>query len=436
MSEDLSGKTVCVVDNGLMFPLAYRLAQGFGRVLYFTTWDEAYPVFSEMVFGDGFAEVERCNDYLETVYDGSVDLYVFPNRGHVGAQLLIESLGKRVFGAKRGVEWEVFRSRFRKLQAKLHMDVPEYNIVVGLSKLREYLEPLENKWIKLDQYRGNMETWKWRDWEQDHSKLDKLAVQFGPFQDLVPFIVEDEIKTDIEDGADWINVDGEFANYGVVGIERKDKTYLAALKSWDEAPDQIKEVLTPLQPELKALRYRNFISTEQRVTDDANYLTDITPRLGFPSGNCQTNLYANLSQVIWEASAGNLIPIEPAAKYAIECLIDHTDPEFDYRSLRIPKEIVRWINVTNVCKLDDVHHFPPNDVHDSTIGSVSGIGDTVIEAIENVIEHVNALGNQSVSVRLDTLKDLVEEAHKMEEEGIKLADEKLPEPEAVLNNGD
>lgn len=425
MSDSISSKCVCIVDNGLFFSLALALSQqfnknGFGRVLYCTQWDEQYPALAECVSGDGFESVERCDDYMRHVDD--INLFCFPQRGLIGPQLLLEKMGKRVLGSRTGTELEIYRTRLRKLQAKLGMDVPDYVMVRGITALRKHLRPLSDKWIKTDRFRKDMETWHWLDWGQSEANLDKLAVKFGPFRELVAFMVEDPIDTDLEIGADCLCVDGKIASHAINGVECKDKSYVAFLKKYSDMPAEISAVLDPLMPTLKEMRYRNFLSTEQRVKGNFNCLTDLTPRAGYPSANCQWALYGNLPELVWHAAAGELIPIEPTASVAIECLIDHNDDERDWRGMRLPDEVLPWIAPLNPCLMDGVHYTPPNDVQDTCIGSLIGIGNSIKEAKEHIAENAEMLSGLPLTVHLDTLESLEDELEEANKEGIELAE--------------
>ncbi len=434
MSE--ASKTFGIWDNGLNTPLAFALARAGHRILYHTAWDQEYPTIVETCLGDGFTDynIERCDDLFLQVDE--IDCFVFPNRGHIGEQLILERFGKPVFGSKAGTNMESRRRQFLKLQEKLHMDVPEYVVVTGVTALAKHLRPLQDKWIKIDKYRRDSETWKWHSWDESQGELDRLAVKFGPFKEEIPFIVQDEIETMIEAGGDIISIDGQWASHGVIGVEGKDKAYLASLRTWEEMDPIIKEVLIPLEPTLKELRYRNFLSTEQRKTDDSNYLTDLTPRLGFPSGNCQIHLYDNLPEVILAGAEGTLIPIKPRFNFAVEVLMDHTCPYGDWRALRIPEKVLPWINMTSVAKHNDAYHFVPNDVHDSCVGSISGEGDTIEECMANLMKHVEALDGQPITVRLDTVKDLLKEVKVAETKGIEFADASLPDPAEIMENAE
>lgn len=434
MNETLSSKTVCVVDSGLFLSLALTVCpklnpNGFGRVLYHTPFDEDHQRVQQVCWGDGFDKfgIERCDDLWKEL--NNIDLFVFPDNGHMGLQLYLESIGKRVVGSKQGQELEIMRRRFRRLQQGLNMDTPEYVVVPGITELRNYLEPLEDKYIKIDRFRGNFETFHWRNWKQDNGALDKWGVEFGPFKELIPFLVEDAIKTEIEDGGDFFIVDGKTPSHCVIGVEKKDQSYLAFVREYAELDSQIKEVLEPLLPILRERRYRNFLSTEQRKTKSGNFLTDITTRLGFPSGCCQLKLYENISPMLFYAGGGESIPIEPAGEVCIEVLLHHCGDCDDWRTLSVPNELWPWFNPRECCLEGDTVVFTAQAQGSKCIGSINGIGATVEQAYEHVTENLELLKGQPVTGRLDTIKDLLAEVHQAEEQGITFTDEELPKME-------
>lgn len=447
MSEDLSDKTVCICDNGLFFGLALKLClklnpDGFGKVIYHTPYEEDNPSFKEISLGDGFRRfgIFRSNDPLRYAMKHKVDLWVFPHLGFIGTQLMLEKMGERVVGAKEGQDLEVYRSRFRKLQADLGMDVPEYVIRTGISNLEKHLAPLEEKWIKIDQLRGDLETSKWRDAKRSTRLLEKLAFKFGPFKEQVPFMVEDNIKTDIEDGGDFLCVDGQLADHCIIGVEKKNEAYIGFIKEYSELDDQIKEAIEPLLPILKDVRYRHFISTEQRKTKQDNFLTDITTRLGFPSGSAQWQLYGNLPQLLYEAGAGNLIPIEPAYGVCLEVLLEPSCAEHDdqWFTMNVKPELWEWINPIDGVLNGDTLCVPKNDPSTGKyVASINGVGDDIEEAYEHLCQNLAMVEDQPVCYREDSIKDLINEIKLAEEHGIEFSDEPLPDAEElVAKNGE
>ncbi|HEV3111878.1 MAG TPA: hypothetical protein VGY99_15430 [Candidatus Binataceae bacterium] len=75
---DLSNQTVLVIDQGLYVHIAEKLAESFGRVLYYCNgWRSAFPVSERFNIGAGIDGIERIANPWEYV-DGA-DLIVFPD---------------------------------------------------------------------------------------------------------------------------------------------------------------------------------------------------------------------------------------------------------------------------------------------------------------------------------------------------------------------
>ena len=115
---------------------------------------------------------------------------------------------------------------FYRTVEEIGLEVPPHEVIKGMANLRAYLKEHENVFVKMSRYRGTMDTWKHKTYQQSLSYLDLLAVKLGPFQDLVTFYVLDEIKTDIEGGVDTYCIDGQWPKQVVLGYEKKNETYL------------------------------------------------------------------------------------------------------------------------------------------------------------------------------------------------------------------
>ena len=144
MTNELSIKTALVIDQGGLFlPVARRLARnGFGRVLYYQPWEEGFSKIYRAITGDGYSDIERCEDIWEVKDD--VDCFVFPDVGMIGLQLELEAQGKRVWGSRKAADLELDRPLFLKTLEELGLDVPAHETVLGLDKLRSTLRERED----------------------------------------------------------------------------------------------------------------------------------------------------------------------------------------------------------------------------------------------------------------------------------------------------
>lgn len=423
-------KTCCVVDHGLFVELALRLSRDFSRVLYHTPWSRGFPVLNDCIIGDGFDEIERCDDIFDHLNE--IDLFVFPDIQDSGLQLHLEEMGKPVWGSRKGDSLELGRTKFLETLRDLNLPVPGYMNVRGMAELRKVLKDRHDKYIKLSRFRGSMETWHHVNYALSEPMLDSLALRFGAAQNHVPFLVCDPVETDLEVGYDGYCVDGEFPKLAVQGYEVKDKAYIASVQKYEDLPKEITIINEAFRPILRGFRYRNFLSTEIRVKDGQSFFIDPCCRCPSPATEAQLELYENLGEIIWNGSQGVLSEPELTGQFAVEAMIYHTDDAEHWRTLEIPDPVRQWVKLHKVCKMDGRYHIPPMEPHHEEIGAVVGIGDTIEDAIEHLKTVAEALKDQPVSIKTDALYDAIKEVHSAEEKGIEFTEEQVPEPEIVM----
>lgn len=429
---DLSSKTVLVLDSGLFLPLAFRLARDFGKVLFYAPDSAPFPTPNVAVIGDGFDQVERVSDLW--VHHVPWDLIVIPDVGHSDLQMGLSGGGLPIFGSKTGDFLELDRQKLKDFQHESGLEVPPYEVVVGLSNLRSYIKEHPDCYVKISKYRGLTETHHAINETVDGPWLDMLAVKLGPLADRFRFIVEQPIEAVAEEGFDGFCIDGKFPKVAVHGLEGKDKSYLGAVVPYEELPEQLRQVNEKLSPVLSKHRYRNFFSTEVRITEDGlGYLVDPTCRHASPAGECLHELVGNLSDIIWEGARGNLVEPEYTAKFAAQAIIDHPGDHEHWRLLEVPKEVEQWVKIYACCQVDGALAIPPFLWSSEIIGSVVGIGDTIEDAIDALKEHAEALDGQGLTVHIESLVDVLKSIQDEEDAGVPFTDEPVPKPETALD---
>lgn len=429
--KDASDVSCLVVDNGLFLPVAHRLSQFYKRVLYHRPNAEAFPTLQKGCVGDGFEAVECCRDPWPLIDKGEIDLAVFPDLLNSGWQLHLERLGIAVWGSRQGDSIELSREKFLSTLKQCGLECPKYERIVGLSALMAHLIDKEDKYIKISRWRGSMETWHWRSWALDQDKLFAMGLKFGPLREYVPFLVFDPIETDIEDGGDFIGVDGEWLPLCLRGIESKDKGYFSSVTKLADLPDYQSEILEVFGQVLKPYRYRNLFSVEIRVKDNKAFFIDPCARGPLPASGSQMMVWDNIGEIIWAGAHGEVVEPEPAAKFTAECVLTMKGEKHEWRSLEWPEELRSWMKIPDSCLVDDVLGIPPDDSHGEEIGWLVALGDTPTETIETLKDHASKLP-EGVDAHLEALVDLVQEAEAMRAEGIPITQKAMPEPAEVV----
>lgn len=434
-SLDLSKLSCVVLDHGPFAEVALRLARDFGTVHYVCPqWEEAFSKIDWAIVGDGIGEINRVDEIWDVI--DKVDLAVFPDVHHGGMQLAIEKYVQvPVWGARRADRLELRKLEFKKLQKKLGMNFAPYEVIEGLDALREFCRDPKNKdcWIKgTPQYRGNKETFQVKDYETARQHIAEMEAHFGPLSNLLRFIAERDLPSNLEGGIDTYTVDGQHPVMAVLGYERKDQCYFACVKPYDEIDSRITCVNEFLWPTLKEYRCRQMLSTEVKVMpDDESNLLEPTVRMPSPAGEEQMEIYGNFSEILYRGAQGELVEPDIEWEYACEAMVEHTGDDDHWRGITVPKSVRRWVKLYSPVQWgsgDQLAVAPGCEV----IGAVVGVGHTPDEALDHLKENAACLKGEKVVIHIEAIAGVLEEIEEAESKGIDFSDHSIPEPAAVL----
>jgi hypothetical protein len=418
-----------MVDNGLFLPLAQKLAPSFKRMLYWSEWQEAFPMINRRIIGDGYENIERIDEIW--THKNETDLYIFPDIYRSGLQSELESQGKLVWGSRNGDRLETNRGTFLRVLQEIGLPVPTFEEVKGLTELRAVLHDREDVYLKMSKYRGSFETCHWRSWREDEGLLDGWAVKFGPLKDLLTFYVFDALATDLELGVDTFCIDGQFPRLMLHGLEAKDKGYLGGVMKRDELPQQLQDVLTAFGPVLGKERYRNAFSAEVRVVEGTGYFIDPTCRFPVPGSGAEMELIGNLPEIIVAGAMGELVEPEMAAQFAVECVLIAKREKHRWCVVDFPEAVKPFVKCGDSCEVDGRICIPPDEKHDEEIGWIFATGDTIEKTVETMKTRVKLLPD-GVHACTESLFDLLKEAEEAKSEGIEISDKELPPAEIAL----
>lgn len=433
MSCDLSEKTCCVVDHGDFLPLARALGgeDGFGRVLFVNpSWQKSGPVISEGVIGDGFPEIKWCRDIYEAKKTGA-DVFVFPDVFHSGEQLDLADQGYPVWGSRNGMVLELDRMFFLNKLDELGLDVPKFDEVIGITALRDYLRDKEDIYIKVSFWRGSWETRHWRNWDCDSHHLDLWAVRFGGVRELIQFLCFEEIDTKLELGCDTYNINGQWPDYMIHGIEKKDEAYFGAVTRKEKMPEELLPIMEAFSPFLKEENYRCQWSMEVRVTDSESFFIDATTRGGLPSTASQIVAMANLAQVIWHGANGEMVQPEYKHKFTAECMVKIKGEQGAWEPFDFDEELRPWLKLSGCCNPGGVAWFAGDETPVEEVGWLVAVGDSPTETAKRMNELADMLPD-GADACVEGLADIIREVEEAEGKGIHFTDQKMPDPEVVL----
>ena len=412
-------KILTVYDYGDYTTLLLDLVKHFKEVRYYCLHEGSYPRSNVAQVGKGIEGVIWLNDFDSSIHD--TDIFFFPGNNAGSKQVFLRSIGKNVFGSGKGDELENYRYESNKLLGDYGLPNVEMDRVYGMDALREYLKKNDKIWVKTN-FRGDYETFYSKNYDFIEPKLDKLEYKLGMLKRDYEFICCKPIDGDdvVESGVDLPNIDGQYPEYIMQGLEIKDLGYLAAIKAIKEMSPLLTDDLIKLSPVFKEYQYRNFFSSEKRIKDGVATLTDFTCRCGSPPSELFFSMIENLGEVIDMGSQGILV--EPIYKtmYGMQAIITSDWAEKDVQPIMFPDEIKDFVKIKNLFVQDGKYYYLPiNDVEMSQIGSVIAYEDSLDKCFKSLKDYCEKVSGIGIKCNIDSMDDAMEEMEKCKKIGIK-----------------
>ncbi len=422
-ATDLSTKTVCLVDTGLALHLAPVLAKSFGQVLYYLPDSDSYKKTDRSQIGTGIEGVHQITDLWSHVQvDASnreIDLFIFPDCSFASEALHLKSLGYRVVSAFRSDLMETDKLLFYETLKAAGLPVAPFEVITGIEPLREHLKGVKGaRYIKLrdQKYRGVTETFCCHDAEAIDPVLDEISSIVGQHDDEIQFIVQEPIESCCEIGMDTFNLNGQYADNGLVGIEGKDEWYIC--KVAPSVPAVMKDSMEKVAGFFAMSGYQGLYSTENRITENGeSYFIDATCRMPSPPGELMPEMYAPgcYAQAMWDIGGGDLPVLVPSAKFGVELILtSEWYGKGKWLKVDYPPEIADFVKLKNYCVKDGATWVVPND-NDRYIGAVVGTGNTLEQAAKNATKYAEQVKAHKLNYECDVLAEAqcaIEEAGK------------------------
>lgn len=418
MIQSYKTKSACVVDLGLFVEVAVTLSKHFGKTLYHYPWQcSPFPRSNSKMVGAGLGSIEVVS-YLWDIID-EVDLFVFPDIFLGDLQEELVRQGKRVFGSRRGDELEMHRAEAKRHYKKLGLPVGRFEVVKGIRELRRYLKENDNQYIKISVNRGDFETFESPNYHFAEPKLDELESRLGAKKYNTEFVVEEEIKDAVEVGYDGFCIDGQFPSHSLTGIEIKNKGYLGKFVPYSNLPKEITSFNEAIAPTLEAYKYRNFYSTELRVTKDKTpYMIDLCTRCGSPPTEVALMIYENLPDVMWFGAEGKCVAPESSHEWGAEILIESAWADNNWQAVQFPPELRDHVKMRNLTFVNDEYYVVPQSHGITEIGAVVAVGDSMDEVIDQAKEYCEQVKGYFTESFPASLDDAAEELEKLRSFGV------------------
>ena len=419
MNEDYKTKSAIVIDSYLFAELAIKLAESFGRIQYFAEClHDPFPDEKKGKVGSGFPGVERVLDWESHVDEN--DIFIFPDINWGPTQILLESMGKRVFGSRNGDQLENYRDKTKELMKKLGLAVGPYRVIIGLPELRKYLKTVKDKYLKVNLWRGNGETRRSTNYRIIETLLDRWEFELGPLKYTEQFIIEDDLPDKMEIGSDRYNADGVFPKSFLSGIEIKGMGYAGVFKNESELPKELLTFSNAIAPTLKEAGYRGFISDEIRVGKDrVPYMIDLCCRAPSPPSDLYLEMYENLADIIWNCAEGKIVEPIVKHKFGIQANIYADWSEFNFQCIEFPEKYRKNIKMRYAMKTKEGYYILPFKGN-TRLCAVVNTGDSFEEAAEGIVKIQDEIKSFDKDFSIETLDQVKDEFKQLAAWGMKI----------------
>lgn len=368
--------TVC--DAGMWVELACALAHEGIETNYYSPWESAFVGVKQTAPGFGLEDegVTRIDSPFNNLHDGEV--WVFP---WLHQEALGEYLGNVSFGTASRTQSYLERDRelLDKILKEQDMPTIPTEIVTGVMALASYLSDKDERFIKVSNFRDDVETWHHNDPIKTYIEMAQWLKQLGPFADRIPFRVQKPVEAEVEVGLDGFFCGGQYLAPGVIGYEVKDKLYAGRVTQ--ELPDLIFDPSHALEDYLRSVRYNNFISNEMRITKEGvAYMTDVTTRCPIPPGAAMIANIENLPDIIEAGLQNKAVGVQYGFPYMVEVIISSPALRDDWLEVKFDPFERTNVFMRNFCKVDGKYWIAPHPSKMTSMISVVGVGENLGEA--------------------------------------------------------
>lgn len=418
MSDNLSSKTVTVIDNGLFVDIALRIAPHFKKVFYTSPWASAFPSSSKNLPGAGFDEIERVKWKNKAIEKS--DLLIYPDVYYGDEQETWARRGMPVWGSRMGELLELDRVGAKHLLEELGEPVGPYEVITGMDDLRKYLKEHGDVWVKQSLNRGDFETFYCEDYDLIEPRLGEIEHKLGAKKSIVEVIVEQSIDPALELGYDGFTIDGKWPARSFFGLENKDKGFIGKVVEWDDFPQVMKRSNEALSAYFHKHQYRGFYSSELRITDpETAYLIDPCCRAASPPHEIYLELFNNWPEIFYHGSNGKVVDPHPVYEFGVCAMIHSSWATKNWLPIRIEDSVRQYVKLRNHCRIQGVDYFVPQPESDlPEIGAVIGLGNSVREAEDHLRKNAEGLRAHDIDVKLDCFDEMYEELEDAEKYGV------------------
>jgi len=426
--SEFSDRSVLVLGTGIETAHAMRLAKDFGKVFHFTPYNNQKPKIKDFAPGFGLPGIIKTEKTVMggITFENPIKLWDYIPKadliyitdvgfGDIARAVKRYHPDKRVFGPDMGDLLEEDRYFFRYMQSHA-MKLPTQNTkrLFGTDSLRSLLKKKKDVWVKLNQFRGDRETFKPVNDQKTDNTIAKIEQKIGPFKAITPIIVEDEIKNGIvEYGFDLFFNGKTFIKPYLWGIERS-APYLGTVT--DKMPTALDKLMNALQPVLTKMNYRGAVSSEMiLVSRNKGFFLDCSSRFAMPLSVIYTEAILNYSEVIWKVAGGEDVEIQWIAPY-VGCLpLAAEEARTDWVQIYYDKKYSKFIKTYSTCSVEGSLHAVPGEPYIINLIAWGSSPNQVVNRLKGLMDKVDA---DSIEKDSTNLEKIMGDFKKLKEIGI------------------
>lgn len=387
--SDFGGKVILIFDHGDNVHIAERIARDVQHVIYYCPWQSKLE-FKDLLIGNGLPGVEKSETFWDRLDEAG--LIYCPDVHDYDVAELLRSTGHAIVGAGSGARLELDRMFVRELSESVGLPTINSVKIAGLTALVAYLKGVENKWVKTNIYRGNLETMHHVDYASSKAILDELAVILGPGAEDIEFYVEDNIEG-LEGGIETFISGGTLLSPMLYGYT-DGKCSIYRVVEYADLPEPFRHIFDLILPAIASYGIRADFHTEMRYDGTNAYLTDVTMRPSGPYiGGLMAEAMENFTEVLFGLAEGiETKPVYPA-KFggSVQLVSDHARKR--WFAIEAPGDADHWLKLNAYSKSSGLWHVSPGS---NAIGGVVATGESVDEVVAAIEERYGMLKSAGI----------------------------------------
>lgn len=407
-------KYLVIDSSGLYVELANGLADGGKNKVWYYTGYEPELKWEFYAPGLGFEFLEKVL-YPADYYSKCDCIVNFDCTKQDDIDFLRKLYGdkKSVFGSGLGARLELDRFAFKKILRDVGLKVNLTEKIKGTTKLKEYLKENKNKYVKVNIWRGNIESFPASNYDAVELIIDEIEHKLGFYKEEFIFLCEDMVDAPLELGFDGFFSNGDYLKPYLVGIEYHKSTY--ACRVTDKMPFLLGDTLNAIKPVLSKLDYRGAISTEEMCIDKKQHLfLDLCARCLNPVSVLYPQFIKNWPAVVEQVGRNNNIRLDIKQKYLFAQPLNCPSAKDVHVRIEIDKKDRDNIKFVSAAEYNGKYFAIKGCDKLAVLVSASDSIDEGINLLKKYGEKINASGlEKDILHGIDHIKEKINEAHKL-----------------------